>query len=136
MRMVMALKNHSVNPDEAIAIEVVDQPGAGGAYHRYDITGFDTDTNPSSEDPKGFKSSFSRTPIIFQNGPVKESGFNGITIEALLAICEHRLECFQAGPFASDYNQVALDSIKVALDSLHQRTRDRMERQVEGLNIK
>ena len=68
--------------------------------------------------------------IFFQNGPVNESTFNGITIEMLLAVCKDRLESFQTGPFASDYNATALVNINAALESLDKRTYDRIARNV------
>ena len=56
----------------------------------------------------------------------------GVTNEALLAIVIDRLEGFQSGQFACDENEAALQAIKNALFYLQQRTRDRMERGVEG----
>ena len=86
-----------------VQIDVIDNKGDGGAYHRYrvvtgDVTQF----------------------IQFQKGP-KENKLNGLTIEALLAICQHRLECFQAGNFACDVNALALRGINDALQALHAR---------------
>jgi hypothetical protein len=94
----------------SLDIHAVDEPGSGGAHHRYDITGFDTATNPSSRDPIGYVSSFSSCIILFQNGPLLtpvEQYPNGVTHEALLAIVADRLTDFQAGPFACDENAVA-----------------------------
>lgn len=119
-----------------LTIEVMDEPGSGGAHHRYDITGFDTSTNPSNEARGGYRSYFNRSIILFQNGPVPQNGANGITVEALLAICEDRLKCFQAGPFACEENQEALLHIQAALGTLNDRTRARIARQVEGQEVK
>lgn len=131
------LTDHKVNGlNEAITINVLDEPGQGGACHKYDITGFDTDTNPSSGAPDGYKSSFGRLVILFQNGPVKEAGFNGISQEALLAIVIDRLRAFQAGPFSTKENAVALTHIETGLLWLQKRTCDRMARGVEGTNAK
>lgn len=129
------ITSHIVNPvNDKLQIEVTDEPGAGGANHRYEVTGFDTANNPSNTDRKGFASSYGRMLILFQNGPINEHGVNGVTQEALLAIVADRLESFQAGPFASDYNAKALEHVKAAQESLLQRTRDRMARGVEGQN--
>jgi hypothetical protein len=117
---------------EALKIEVRDKPGAGGANYRYDIVGFDTDNNPSSTPPDGYKSSFSRLPVIFQNGPIKEAGVNGVTNEALLAIVEDRLKGFQRGPFACEANAMALAHVELALACLRSRTAERAARGVEG----
>lgn len=131
------LTDHKVNGlNEALDITVTDQPGHGGACHRYDITGFDTDKNPSATLPDGYKASFSRSIILFQNGPIKEHGVNGISQEALLAILIDRLRCFQDGPYACAENDIAMMKLEEALMWLQKRTRDRMARGVEGTNQK
>lgn len=135
--MSREIVDHKVNGlNEALKIEVTDEPGQGGACHRYEITGYDTEANPSATDKKGFKSSYARTLILFQNGPVKEAGFNGLSQEALLAIVIDRLRSFQAGPFSTKENAVALTHIETGLLWLQKRTRDRMARGVEGTNQK
>ena len=131
MSEVRKLTAHIVpgSQTQELTIGVEDEPGSGGAHHRYMITGLDVEDNQSYDDDFLFPEELL---ILFQNGPIPANGVNGVTIEALLAICKDRLDCFQAGPFASDYNQKALDHINAALASLHQRTIDRMNRQVEG----
>lgn len=130
------LTDHIVSGDQAVQldIEVTDQPGQGGACHRYEITGFDTISNASSKDFEGYAHHFSRDVILFQNGPIKEFGVNGITQEALLAIVIDRLRGFQAGPFACEDNQKALEHCGEALYHLQARTRARIARGVEGTN--
>lgn len=128
-----ALTTHAVNPaNEQIGVASLDPPGAGGACHLYEITGFDTSTNPS--DP--FRARHGRpglyTTILFQNGPILEAGVNGITHEALLAILIDRLEGFQSGPYACDENGRALSSLRAAQRYLLERTQKRTERGVEG----
>lgn len=126
------INTHVVNPaNDKLRIEVTDAPGAGGANHRYVITGMDSSHNPSRHGGDDT----SRQIVMFQNGPINEAGVNGTTQEALLAIVIDRLECFQAGPFASDYNAKALEHVKAAQESLLQRTRDRMARGVEGRSV-
>lgn len=127
------LTSHKVNPaNDTLKIEVVDEPGSGGAHHRYDITGFDTENNPSAATGGWGKASFGRTIILFQNGPINEVGVNGITHEALLAILEDRLACFQAGPFKCDENARALYHIRQAQEAMKSRTTRRMAQGVEG----
>jgi len=127
------LTGHKVNPaNDKIEILVNDEPGAGGANHRYEITGFDTGKNASAEDPQGFKSSFSKQVILFQNGPIAETGVNGLTQEVLLEIVADRLRSFQSGPFACRENALALTKIEEAQMWLHSRTLKRMQRGVEG----
>lgn len=131
------IASHKVNGlNESLKIEVRDEPGAGGACHRYDITGFDTEKNPSATPPDGFKASFERLVILFQNGPVLENGANGISQEALLAIVRDRLESFQAGPYACDENKFALDHVVMAMALLHSRTKARLARGVEGTSVR
>ena len=132
------ITTHKVNGlNDALTIEVRDEPGSGGACHRYDITGFDTDSNPSSTPADGYKSRFTRLVVLFQNGPIKEvGGVNGVSGEALLAIVKDRLECFQSGPYQSSYNQEALDHINCAIEVLHRRTKERVARGVEGTHSK
>lgn len=62
--------------------------------------------------------------IRFQVGDPAE-GVNGVTLEALLAVCHDRLACFQAGPHACDHNAEALAHIDKALEALKDRTRER-----------
>jgi hypothetical protein len=75
--MSRSINDHIINPcNDKIRIEANDQPGAGGANHRYEITGFDTANNPSIEDPQGYRASFSKQVILFQNGPITGRGAN------------------------------------------------------------
>jgi hypothetical protein len=132
------ITDHKLNGlNDALTITVIDEPGQGGANHRYDITGFDTKGNPAELGEHGYATSFSRLPIIFQNGPVKEvGGANGISGEALLAIVIDRLRSFQAGPFSCRENACALTYLETSLMWLQKRTRDRLARGVEGTNQK
>ena len=123
------LTGHQVNPaDDRLKIEVLDQPGSGGAHHRYEITGFNAATNASNAYPGGYIGA----EVLFQNGPIGEVGVNGVTHEALLAILIDRLECFQAGQYHSPYNQDALSALQFAQRRLLDRTRERTARNVEG----
>jgi hypothetical protein len=122
-----------VNPaNDKLRIDVLDEPGSGGAHHLYHITGFNSASNPSDPWTKRHGQPAEHSTLLFQNGPINEVGVNGVTHEALLAILIDRLECFQAGPFANKYNSVALDYLRGAQDILQQRTKDRMARGVEG----
>ncbi len=137
--MPRELTSHKVNGcNDQIKIEVLDEPGSGGANHRYDISGFHADSNPSASlDPilttnEGDGSRFSKIPIIFQNGPIGEVGVNGVTHEILLAILIDRIEGFQRGKFATIENQIALDHLRAAQSTLKFRTQQRLARGVEG----
>lgn len=116
------LTDHIVPGDSAnhqLEIEVMDEPGSGGARHKYLIGA-----------PVWMHS------ILFQNGPIKEAGVNGLTHEALLAIIIDRLLCFQRGPYASTHNAEALKYCQKALMYLQTRTRERIARGLEGTHQK
>lgn len=122
------LTSHKVNGlNESLQIIVCDEPGAGGANHHYQI--IDVSRQNVGEDQ-------TFCDIEFQNGPILEAGVNGISNEALLAIVEHRLACFQAGPFACIENGNALADVRSAMDQLKMRTESRMKRGVEGTSVK
>lgn len=123
--MTRELVSHKANGlNEALTIEVLDEPGQGNACHDYEIrlvVG---------------EGSIHICEIKFQNGPIQEVGFNGISNEALLAIVEDRLLGFQSGQYACRENACALTKIQEAMMWLQKRTRDRMLRGVEGTNQK
>ena len=127
------ITEHQINgANEELTVEVLDRPGSGGASHLYEIKGFDTDSNPSNTQPGGYVG----VDILFQNGPIKEAGINGLTHEVLLAIVADRLRSFQAGPYACTENGQALGFVENALECLLSRTRARMARGVEGTHAK
>ena len=122
-----AINDHVVNPaNDKLTISVADKAGAGGAYHRYVVSGFDTSTNVSADEVE------TELTILFQNGPINDVGVNGITQEVLLAIVADRLRSFQDGPYACRENALALTKIEEAQHWLQQRTIARMRRGVEG----
>jgi len=102
--------------NDQLRIRVMDEPGAGGACHHYRIQYSDQWTWDTH----------------FQEGPVQEVGVNGITMEALLAIVQDRLEGFQSGPYACEENEMALLRVTGALEALQHRTLLRRSRGVEG----
>lgn len=123
------ITTHAVNGlNEALLIGVLDEPGQGGACHQYQIRKHVKNEDDATADVE-------LVQLHFQNGPIKEFGVNGISGEALLAIVRDRLECFQRGPFACETNQQALDHVVAAMEALHSRTRERLERGVEGRNV-
>jgi hypothetical protein len=127
------LHGHKVNPaNDVLKIEVLDEPGSGGANHLYHITGFNSRSNPSDPWTARHGEPAEHSTILFQNGPIAEVGVNGVTHEALIAILIDRLEAFQKGPFANDYNAAALLHLQGAQHSLHGRTKERTGRGVEG----
>lgn len=131
------LTDHIVNPaNDKLTIEVLDEPGAGGACHLYQISGFNTASNASDPFVARHGSPAEHSTVLFQNGPIAEVGVNGVTHEALLAILVDRLRAFQAGPYACRENALALTKLEEAQHWLLQRTRARMARGVEGTHAK
>jgi len=130
---VRVITDHAIDPaNEKLTITVLDAPGNGGASHLYHIEGFDSASNPSDPWTARHGQSAKHSTILFQNGPIPEVGVNGITHEVLLAIVADRLRGFQSGPYACEENASALHNIEIALDALMCRTRDRIQRGVEG----
>lgn len=122
MRIVTDHKLNGLN--DQLHIEAMDEPVQGRACHKYEIRLAATDgTNKV-------------WPIDFQNGPVKESGFNGLSQESLLAIVIDHLRSFQAGQYSCRENAIALTKVEEAMLWLKKRTQDRLSRGVEGTNIK
>ena len=118
------ITSHKVNGlNESLRIMVLDDPGAGGASHKYgiDVLGGESCSGPI---------------INFQNGPIAEAGVNGISQEALLAIVIDRLECFQKGSYSCRENAIALTKLQEAMHWLQHRTRERVARGVEGTSQK
>lgn len=127
------LTEHVVNPaNDKLSIEVHDEPGDGGANHHYAIYGFHTATNKSVNGAGSTLGDETALHVIFQNGPIPETGVNGITQEVLLSIVADRLRGFQNGPFKCKANACALTHIEEAQHWLQQRTLERMRRGVEG----
>lgn len=123
--------------NEAIDITVTDQPGAGGANHEYQL---------QLRTPEFTKE---LVTLSFQNGPVADAGFNGVTNEALLAVDIDRMRGFQyarkedgtfdydtPGKYACIENAEALRHMEQALYWLQKRTKDRLARGVEGTHQK
>jgi len=99
-------------------VEALPYIGPGGAHHHYSII------RKSDSEQIGL--------VDFQDGPIKESGVNGIMNENLIAIVIDRLRGFQSGKYACRPNAIALTKLEEALMWLKERTRDREERMVEG----
>lgn len=120
------LTSHKVaGLNDTLRIMVLDEPGAGGASHKYQIRVGVVGGYYSDEQL-----------IQFQNGPIAEAGINGISNEALLAIVEDRLKCFQTGDYECRENGFALAHVQEAMRLLHQRTNTRIARGVEGTSQK
>lgn len=106
-------------------VYAVDEKGNGGANHEYVIR---TSLDGCIQD---------LADIQFQNGARNTGGaLHGVLDTDLLEIVRHRLQCFQAGSFATEYNSKALEHIELALMYMNRRVEDRIERNVLGTNKK
>lgn len=136
--------------NEAIEIVAADEPGPGGANHVYRLRLANHLTHPNRATPD-------HTIIRFQNGPIGESGVNGLSNEALIALVIDRIRGFQhqrlgdltppnvgvpgdfdfnsRGKFACRENAIALTHFEEGLMWLQKRTRDRQARGVEGRSV-
>ena len=122
------LRDHEVNGlNELITIRVMDKPGAGGARHHYKLQLRRPGLTPKETGPLVKECS-----IEFQKGAIGESGPNGWSNEALLAIVAHRLTCFQSGPFACEENAKAQQHVHKAMAALNSRTQRRVAAGTEG----
>jgi len=118
--LIGGLKNH-------ITLEAMMPPGRGGASTVY---------RARFKDNEGTEREHL---LVFQDGPIGEQGVNGLTNEVLLAIVLDRLEGFQGGEFPCQANedayqrlQGAIMDVDAAMTALHERTRERTSRGVEG----
>ena len=113
-------------------VYAVDKKGNGGANHRYIIAKATAMPFICGDTIYG-----TIGDIQFQNGARKEeNSIHGVLDNDLLEIVRHRMQCFQAGPYASEYNAKALKHIELALMYLNRRVEDRIERNVLGTNNK
>lgn len=124
-RKMRELTDHKLSGlNDALHITVLDEPGQGGACHKYAI----------SNGPQYVEDRIAL--ISFQDGPIKEFGVNGLSGEVLVAILIDRLRCFQLGQYSCRENAIALTHLEEALFWLQKRTSDRIKRGVEGTNQK
>lgn len=70
--------------------------------------------------------------LYFQKGAIQKHGVNGVHNEDLISIVLDRLQCFQTGKYACEYNELAAKCLENALAFLRERTNERENRGVEG----
>lgn len=118
--------DHIVEGDSAnhqVDVFVHDEPGHGNACHNYSMS-FQNDGTRTAQD------------ILFQNGPIKEVGMNGVTHEAMMAILIDRFRGFQSGQYACRENAIVLTHLEESMMWMQARTRARIRRGVEGTHAK
>lgn len=108
--------------DNLNKVYAIDDAGPGGANHTYLIEDVDHEVHHI---------------ITFQKGPrTLTSSVHGVIDGDLLEIVRDRLKAFQAGPYATRYNEEALFHVEAALNELNQRVVDRKLRGVLGTENK
>lgn len=122
------LTDHQVNGcNKHVSIVAVGPAGPGGAFHRYSMQLRRRGPEGKCDGPL-----IDALLINFQNGAIGESGPNGYTNEAFLALVAHRLRGFQAGPYACTENAIALQHVEAAMHTLRSRTARRVTASIEG----
>jgi len=124
--MAKILTAHIVEGDQNLILRALDDEGFGGAHHVYEVT----ESLSEDELPVG-----QTAHIIFQNGPAKEVGMNGVQHIHLLAMIADRLRAFQRSEFACDENAACLAAVEQAMHWDRERTRRRIAQKTEGQNI-
>ncbi len=114
-------------------VVVLDEKGQGNANHHYRISGFNAQPPSRAEFPTEDQPD-NTADVIFQNGPIKEAGVNGVMNEDLIAIVIDRMRGFQSGDYKCRDNALALTKLEEALMWLLNRTNEREARGVEGTN--
>ena len=134
--LIYAVEGKAANLIKTFAL---DEPGHGGACHKYAVLRVGNYVFKDTEDL--YKSVMAvvyeehdLVTVEFQNGPINSdgNGVNGVQIEDLTAINIDRLEGFQSGPYACQDNAEALEHFRKALECLQRRTKARIARGVEG----
>ena len=119
-KLITVQKDNKLND-----VFAVDDPGAGGANHKYKIVTFVGEVEDCL------------CNIEFQHGPRRDiNSVHGVLDTDLLEIVRDRLAAFQQGDFACQENAFALQHIEEALLWMNLRVANRAERNVLGTNNK
>lgn len=123
---------HGLN--ERVRVLAVDEPGPGGASHRYEF--HRTLSNIEADDAAA---AIERAPVVgflqFQRGARNEPGSTpGMTTAAVLAALIDHLGAFQSGPYPSRETALVITKLEEALHWLRARADERAARGVLGQN--
>lgn len=128
------MRTLTIGTQKHTRIEVIDEPGPGGANHHYLVLPVNQLIDMAESGETGLIEG--SCSVCFQKGPVLEAGINGIHNEDLIAIVIDRLQGFQKGAYECRENQMALGKLEDCLVWLRMRTDDREKRKVEGTSAK
>jgi hypothetical protein len=70
--------------------------------------------------------------ITWQDGPIKEAGVNGCQVQDVIAVCIEKLRSFNIPPHNNRETSLAITALEEADNWLERRTRERVQRGVEG----
>lgn len=123
MTQSVVVNNHRVEGEEwNVDVTAVGNITPGNAFARYDISGFNSFDNEFNVNANGSRLATERVEIVFQSGRPVPDALVGVTMESLLAVCQHRLGMLQEGQFPCYENSEALKGVTKALDALKSRT--------------
>ena len=118
------------NLNEVFAI---DEPGAGGAHHLYEVVKLNTGRICEEDDTFRTRPENMLLTVQMQEGPRNHpKAVHGVLDTDLLEIVRDRLTAFQSGPYACRENACALTHIEEALLWMNKRVEDRITRGVLG----
>lgn len=115
-----------------IKIDVKDEPSHAHCCHRYELSGFDTISNPSIDLPHDRVKPTDHVTIFLQQDAVQHRGRNGVTMEALIAICADHLMGLQSGPFSTPGNAEVLEHLLKSLEIMKTNTAKSVSLGVHG----
>lgn len=114
MRRLKSVDDSLLN-GEAVVVDT-DVP-RGCAPVTYEIDGFDTVHNPLARKVNGRRIRQTTLPIVFSSG-LENSANDGVSVEAVLAVCSDHLGSKQMTPEANAAYAKATAHIKKALEAL------------------
>lgn len=121
MRRLKSVADSLLN-GEVVAVDT-DVP-RGCAPVTYEIDGFDTAYNPLAKKINGRRIRQTTLPIVFDSG-LDDRTHDGVSVEALLAVCADHIDSKQMTPEASAAHAKATAHIKKAIAVLTKNTQAR-----------
>ncbi len=116
-----------------IDVTAIDEPGAGGANHKYRIDAYVVQAE--GELVKNEHTLAYSLTIDFQHGPIKENAVNGLLESALISVLLDRQRSFNKGEFSCRENSLTITHLEEALHWQGHRSRVRKFQNVEGTNV-
>ena len=114
-RLTKALKNVQLPPGEIVTVDP-DVP-RGFSHVSYEIDGFNTAYNPLARKVNGRRIQQTVLPIVFESGLDKDVP-DGVSVEAILAVCSDHLDTRQQTPNSNEAYAKASAFLKRAIDEL------------------